>query len=144
MRLVWMNGSGLDRDCRCVIPQRSGQQRLPYRPVRQPAAVGNIAYNELEGDSGRPSKRRGVCGVGHLIQHSNSVISVIDEVVNKVRTDKTGTAGNKNVSHTVDFTRLNSDFMPQQRDKHDTIRSYEGNYSCRRYRKPFAPYHSGY
>ena len=73
-------------------------------------AVGNVAYDELEAGFRKTLQRRSICGVGHLIQHSNSVISVIDEVVNKVRTNKTGAAGNKNVSHTVDFTWLNSDF----------------------------------
>ena len=73
-------------------------------------AVGDVAYDELEAGFRKTLQRRSICGVGHLIQHSNSVISVIDEVVNKVRTNKTGTAGNKNVSHTVYFTCLNSDF----------------------------------
>ena len=73
-------------------------------------AIRDVADDELETRFGKTFQRRSICGVGHLIQHGNRVISVIDEVVNKVRTNKTGTAGNKNVSHTVDFTRLKSDF----------------------------------
>ena len=78
---------------RCVVNDRVClADQLRSQPV-----VGNVAYDELKRDSGKTLQRRSICGVGHLIQHSNSVISVIDEVVNKVRTNKTGTAGNKNV-----------------------------------------------
>ena len=106
-----MNGSGLAGSC--VVRFRSVVDNsvcLADQFVSQ-LAVGNVAYDELEAGFRKTFQRRSVCGVGHLIQHSNSVISVIDEVVNKVRTNKTGTAGNKNVSHTVDFTWLNGDFL---------------------------------
>ena len=91
---------------RCVVNNRVS---LANQFVCQ-LAICDVADNELKTRFGKTFQRRRICGVGHFIQHSNSVISVIDEVVNKVRTNKTGTAGNKNVSHTVNFTWLKSDF----------------------------------
>jgi hypothetical protein len=61
--------------------------------------ITDVALNQPEAVPGKAGQRLRVAGVGELIKDCDVVVRVLQYVVDKVRTDETGAAGDEEFLH---------------------------------------------